>query len=314
MPSITQLKYITAVDDTKSFVKAAKKCNVSQPSLSTQVQKAEEELGFLIFDRTQKPIQLTEKGTAIIKQAQKIIAEHKKLIDISLVKSGVISGSFKLATIPTLTPYILPLFLKNFTEQYPYVQLSIEELKTEDIIKQLKQDKIDAGILATPLAEKDIFERPLFYEPFYAYLNKSHPLINKKSLKEKDLSDHPVWLLEEGHCFRTQVTNFCVSKQKNSVLPTVQFEGANIETLKNLVNKIGGCTLIPHYFKENLSKLEIKNNVKEITSPKPSREISIVFRRNQWKKDILTALQNTISEQIPKELKAKNKFEVMPIS
>lgn len=169
MPTLTQLEYLIAVDETKNFSRAAKKCNVSQPSLSSQIQKAEEELDIIVFDRSKKPIITTQKGKKLIEQSRKTLREYKRIFDIKN-DSGRLSGEFHLAVIPSLASYVIPLFITSFSKKYPDVKLSISEYKTETILDCLYSDSIDAGLMVTPLYDDTIIERTLFYESFMVFV------------------------------------------------------------------------------------------------------------------------------------------------
>lgn len=305
MPTLTQLEYIIAVDKFRHFGQAAKSCNVSQPSLSMQIQKVEDLLGITIFDRDKKPVLPTAAGEHFIQQAKAILREHKKLLDISKVELNEISGNFQLGIIPTLAPYVLPLFIKEFSEKYPKVDLHIDELKTEDIIERLNRDQLDAGLLATPLDESGIKEEVLFYEPFYLYASKDSPLANKKKIKESDLDKDSTWLLQDGHCFKNQVINVCSLQDVGRVFPNIYFEGGNLETLRYIIKNSKGYTLLPSLFVDSLPKAERDKYVKPFLPPIPTREVSLVYRRSHWKLNIIQALAELIKAKIPKELLKK---------
>lgn len=302
MPSITQLEYIVAVEKRRHFGKAADDCHVTQPTLSMQIQKVEEEIDFPIFDRIKKPVVPTTKGLVFIHQARILLREHQKLMDISRSQRVEMSGEFRLGVIPTVAPYILPLFIESFSNDFPKIQLFIDELKTETIIRQLRDDTLDAGFLATPLGETGLRERPLYYEPFYLYVSKNHPLNDRKRIREDDLSGDQMWLLEDGHCLRNQIVRYCSLKKRDGVFPNVQFEGGNIDTLRYLIRKSQGYTLVPALFVETLSEAEKRDYVREFERPVPTREISLVYRRDQWKSDILKALQEAIVKNLPEGL------------
>ena len=302
MPSLTQLEYIAAVEKHRHFGKAAAECHVTQPTLSMQIQKVEEEIGFPIFDRIKKPVIPTAKGSAFIQQARVLLREHQKLIDLSRNQSEEVSGEFRLGVIPTLAPYLLPLFLAKFSEEYPKTQLYIDELKTDTIVKLLHEDSLDAGLLATPLHEAGLKELPLFYEAFYLYVSKSHPLNHRKKIRESDLSGSDMWLLEDGHCFRNQIVRYCAPQARDHVFPNIQFEGGNIDTLRNLIRKSESYTLVPSLFVETLSEAEKRDYIREFEKPIPTREVSLVYRRDQWKSDLIKALQETIISRLPKGL------------
>ncbi|MCI5072977.1 LysR substrate-binding domain-containing protein [bacterium] len=309
MPSLSQLEYILAVAKHKHFGRAAKSCFVSQPSLSAQVQKAEDELDIVIFDRSKSPIKITQLGQEVIDQAKKIISEHKKLLDIH-AQSTELSGSFHLGVIPTLSPYILPLFIKSFSDNYPKVELTISEHKTQDIIEKLYDDQIDGGLLVTPLYDDKIIERSLFYEPFYAFMSNKHPLIKKKTVSETQLQDYPIWLLDEGHCFREQVIKVCAFKNKPEVLNNVHFDSGNLETLKNLIRRGDGYTLIPHLSTLDLSEQEKKHQLKKFKTPVPTREVSLVHSRTFLKEHIINAIIDCIIDNVPNELSSLKKRNI----
>ena len=171
MTTLTQLEYLLAIDEHRHFGKAAKSCFISQPSLSLQLQKLEEELGAMIFDRTKKPILVTEVGKKIIFQARKVIQEHKRIQQI--VEQDQITGEYNLGIIPTLSPYLVPLFIHDFAKKLPLVKLNIIEMKTAEILKAIKNDRIDGALLVTPLHDDQIIERTLFYEAFCIFHSKA---------------------------------------------------------------------------------------------------------------------------------------------
>jgi LysR family hydrogen peroxide-inducible transcriptional activator len=314
MPSITQLQYILAVDRLKHFGKAAKECRVAQPALSMQIQKVEEEMGIVLFDRNKKPILTTEKGQRFIEQAKVVVREHQKLIQMTKEDFQTLSGEFRLALIPTLLPYLLPTFLHEFTTRYPKVDLIIQEMTTEEIIKAIRNDDLDAAILATPLRERGIKEKVLFYEPFLAYVNEQHPLAKKKKLKIDDLEAERIWLLKDGHCFRNQVTHLCGIKPGGAA-GNVSFEGGNFETLRNLVKSEVSYTLVPLLFVLQLPKDESIDMVRQFATPIPTREISLVYSRDQWKTDIVKALQECVAANLPSELprQVQQSFEILGV-
>src|SRR5690554_2169413 len=214
--TITQLQYALALAEYRNFTLAAEKCFVTQPTLSMQIQKLEEELGVLIFDRTKKPIQLTQVGEKIIEQARRIVNESERIQDIIDIQKGFVGGDFKLAIIPTVMPTLLPMFLNTFIKKYPKVNLIIEERNTTDIIQKLKNGHLDAGILATPLQDEEIREKVLYYEPFVGYVPQNSDLYHKNRIHPEDLDTSELLLLQDGHCFTEGVLNICQTKfEKN---------------------------------------------------------------------------------------------------
>ena len=313
--TLTQLEYVLAVNKHRHFGRAAAACHVTQPTLSMQLQKLEEELQVIIFDRSKNPILPTMEGHAIIEQARNIIREQAKLLNIIKESKGDLIGDFKLAIIPTLAPYLLPLFIKEFVDKYPKVNLIIEEYKTEDIIRLLEDDEIDAALLVTPLHNNKIIERVLFYEPFYLFINPAHPFMKKSKIKEEELSLAEIWLLNKGNCFRDQVLKICSEKNiREQRGDNIRFESGNMETLKNMVLKTNGYTLLPHLAMLQLSSSKQKL-VKEFVRPVPTREVSLVYARSFQKERIIDALEKEILAHIPSGLKSlKNKdLEIVEI-
>ncbi|MGV7221006.1 MAG: hydrogen peroxide-inducible genes activator [Nitrospinales bacterium] len=302
--TLTQLTYIVAVAQHQNFGSAAKSCFISQPTLSMQIQKLENDLGVTIFDRSKKPVEPTQIGQKIIAQAQTALQEVLRIEEIIKAEEGEISGEFKLGIIPTLAPYLLPVFLQNFTTSYPKVNLIIEELQTHQITQKLKEDRLDAGILVTPLNTNGITERPLFYEPFVVYLSPNHSLHKFKKVSEGDLTLDDIWLLNEGHCFRDQAINICkkVNREEQPKKKLV-FESGNLETLKRLVDKNYGYTLVPTLAIAGMAPKEVEKKVKFFKSPVPTREVSIIHSRSYLKKSIIDALHNKIISSLPEEFK-----------
>lgn len=314
MPTITQLQYILAVHKTKHFGRAAEDCFVSQPSLSAQIQKVEDELGFIIFDRSKKPILVTEKGKRVIEQSKKIVMEYKILLDVNQNQTEI-SGEFQLGIIPTLASYVLPLFIENFSKKYPKVKLTINEYKTQDMIRALHDDTLDAGLLVTPLKDDHLIERILFYEPFFLFASQNHALSKKKRVTEKDLDTESIWLLEEGHCFREQVLKLCSMKNKCQVLQNIKFASGNLETLINLIRKGRGYTLLPYLATAQLQEKEKKEMLKPFHNQIPTREVSLVYSRSFFKQEIIDSLEQEIIRGLPKEISSRknNTFEIIDI-
>ncbi|MBT3923952.1 MAG: hydrogen peroxide-inducible genes activator [Nitrospina sp.] len=300
----TQLSYLASLARNRHFGLAARECHVTQPTLSMQIHKLEEDLGVLLFDRSKKPVQPTEIGFKIIEQAEKALLEVSRIENLAHENKGEIRGEFKLGVIPTLAPYLLPLFLESFIQNHPKVELVIEELQTAQIIQRLKLDSLDGGILATPLKHKGILEQPLFYEPFVVYLSPMHPLLKKNMITEKELSREDIWLLNEGHCFRDQAIEICKKQvSKKSMRKKLIFESGNLETLKRLVDSKFGYTLIPYLALEGMKAK--KKKLRFFKPPVPTREVSLVHSRVHLKSNILLALKNSIQSSLPDELKQK---------
>lgn len=290
--TITQLQYVLAVAEYRNFTLAAEKSFVTQPTLSMQIQKVEEELGILIFDRSKKPIQLTDIGHKIVAQAKSIVNEAGRIKDIVDQEKGFIGGEFRLGIIPTVMPTLLPMFLTNFTKKYPKVRLLIEELNTQEIIARLNNGHLDAAIAATPLDEEKIKEIVLYYEPFVAYVPENHSNFNKKEISVDDLNPDEILLLRDGHCFRDSVLNLCnISTPKNSKF---QIESGSFETLIKLADEGLGTTLLPYLHTLDLKEKD-QQKLRHFQDPKPSREVSLIFPKSELKMHIIEALRSTIA-------------------
>jgi len=291
--TITQLHYVLAVAEHQNFTRAAEHCFVTQPTLSMQIQKLEDELGVQIFNRNTKPIQLTQVGEKIVTQAKNIVAEADRITDIVDQDKGFVGGEFRLGIIPTVMPTLLPMFLKTFIKRYPKVKLRIEELTTDELILRLQEGHLDAAIAATPLQIENIKERVLFYEPFVAYIPSNHRLSHQKSVQVSDLDLEDILLLEDGHCFRQGVLNLCQtldSPQDESF----QLQSGSIEMLVKLANEGMGMTLLPYLNALDLSHTE-QDNLRHFVAPPPAREVSMIFNKNELKIQIINAIHDVIS-------------------
>lgn len=309
--TLVQLEYIVAVDTYRSFVAAAEKCFVTQPTLSMQVQKLEEFLNVKIFDRSKQPVIPTEIGAQIIAQARVVLQENKKIKEIISSQEQDVIGELKIGIIPTIAPYLLPKVIASMIEKYPELKLLIWEYTTEDIIHHLKTGVIDCGILATPLVDANISEAPLYYENFVSYISKNSKLYKKKAIDADDLEDENIWLLNEGHCMRSQVLNICRST-KNNRLQSLTYNTGSVETLIRMVDVNDGATLLPELALADLSAKQL-SKVRYFKSPEPVREISLVTHKNFIKKRMLNALKEEILAIIPKGMKQRKKKDVIGI-
>jgi LysR family hydrogen peroxide-inducible transcriptional activator len=308
--TITQLQYVLAVAEYKNFTLAAEKSFVTQPTLSMQIQKVEEELGILIFDRSKKPIQLTDIGQKIVNQAKNIVNESGRIKDIVDQEKGFIGGEFRLGIIPTVMPTLLPMFLNNFIKKYPKVKLLIEELNTQEIITRLNNGHLDAAIAATPLEEEKIKEIVLFYEPFVAYIRENNSNFGKEEIEIDDLNPDEVLLLRDGHCFRDGVVNICNISSAHST--KFQIESGSFETLIKLADEGLGTTLLPYLHTMDLKEKD-KAKLKHFKDPKPSREVSLIFPKSELKMHIIEALRSTIAGVVRGAVAFQNVQIVSPL-
>lgn len=308
--TLTQLSYIVAVDKYRHFATAAQKIFITQPTLSMQIQKLEDELNVLIFDRSKSPVIPTEVGTKIIDQAKIILSGAKHIEDIAAVNDGEIKGSFKIGIIPTVAPYLVPIFLKTFVDSYPEIDLIFEEALTADILEDLYDDELDVGIIATSPPE-NLFEKELFLEPFLGYVPTDHNIAKLETFQLKDLASENLWLLNEGHCFRDQAIKLCKKENQKLNRGNVAFESGNLETLKRLVEQNFGVTLMPHLALEDHDVRCANGVIKPITNPVPTRKIRMVYSRKFLKNNVINALASTILSTIPISLKNQSEEFVL---
>ncbi len=309
--TITQLKYVLAVAEHKNFTLAAEKCFVTQPTLSMQIQKIEDELNILIFDRTKKPIQLTDIGQKIVNQAKNIVNEADRIQDIVEQQKGFIGGEFRLGIIPTIMPTLLPMFLNNFIKKHPKVKLIIEELNTEEIILKLNNGHLDAAIAATPLMEEKIKEIVLYYEPFVAYIPETHQNFQKKEIEVSDLNIDEILLLQDGHCFRDGILNLCKSSGRKS-FDHFQIESGSFETLIKLADEGLGTTLLPYLHTLDLKESD-KIKLRHFVEPKPAREVSLIYPKSELKIQIIDALRSTIAGVVKGAIVFQNVQIISPV-
>ena len=289
--TLTQLEYVVAVDTHRHFQLAADQCFVTQPTLSMQLQKLEEELGIKIFDRTKQPVMPTDLGAVIIAQARVVLKEAGMIRQLINDKKNVMSGEIRIGIIPTLAPYLLPSLFKHMRTKFPQLNLIVKETITEEIIQELKSNRLDCALVVTPLKDAAIKEDILFYEELFVYVSRKNALYNKKYVLAQDIDPGELWLLEEGHCFRSQILNLCELRKSGDL--HFKYETGNIESLRRMVDKSHGVTILPELAVKEFSKPQLKL-VKRLKEPSPAREVSLVTHRDHIK----TKLIRTLKEEI----------------
>ncbi len=309
--TITQLQYLIAVDNHRHFARAAEACFVTQPTLSMQIQKLEDELGVLLFDRSKHPVRPTTIGQRIIEQARTVVNETGRITQILQEGKNQLEGPFKIGVIPTVASSLVPRFVQSFHKKFPKIQLQIQELQTDKILEKLRMDELDAGLLATPLESKGIIEMPLYYEPFMAFIPENHRLGKESFITNSELNIKDLLLLNEGHCFRNSVLNIC-NKMLDSENRPVELESGNFETLIKLSKQGFGMTLIPYLHAIDLSE-EDQKLVKPIADPKPSREISLVYTRAELKIKVIEELKKIIMKNVPEKMLVDQNAVISPL-
>ncbi len=310
--TLVQLEYIIALDTHRHFAAAAASCFVTQPSLSMQVQKLEEELGLKIFDRSKQPVLPTEAGIEVLEKARIIMAECANLTDAINAKKNILNGELKIGVIPTIAPYLLPLFIPHFTQKNPLVKLTVNELTTDLLLTRLREGRIDVGILVTPLQEKGIKEDVLFYEELIAYVSPKNAAYKKSYVLAKDIDPNKLWLLEEGHCFRSQIVNLCELRKSSKEGSHFDYEAGSLETLRRMVEVNDGITILPELATTELTPLQ-QQNMRYFKSPSPVREVSLITHRDFAKRRLVQALKDAIMCNIPEKILKNKKNIIVPI-
>lgn len=301
MPSLTQLRYIVAVARHGHFGRAAEASHVTQPTLSTQIGKAEAELGVVLFDRRSQPIAVTAPGRLLVEHARAVLAAHDRLIAAAAATEAT-AGPFVLGVIPTLAPYVLPWFLADVARRFPELDLTVKERPTDTIVAELADDRMDAGLLATPLGEGFLTETPLFDDPFYVYAHPDSPLLEADEVDVGSLDPGGLWLLEDGHCVRTQVVHLC-GLHRREVLGSVRMAGGSFETLRGMIDAAHGHTLVPETYARTLPPAVRRRQVRPLAEPTPTREVGLVHHRDHWKGETVAALHGLIADNVPRSLR-----------
>ncbi len=295
-----QLEYILAIERHRHFAKAAEACHVTQPTLSMMVQKLEEELAVKIFDRSKQPVVPTVVGEIIIDQARNILLEVTRLHDILRQQKNALTGELRVGIIPTLAPYLMHRFVHRFLEKYPGVHLSVSEHITSAILKRLKNNQLDLGILVSPLNDPAIREVPLFYEPLLVYSSHTY---EKQFLLPEDIEPDELLLLEEGHCLRSQIMNLCELRRRSD--SRLNYQSGSLETLIRLVGMGQGVTILPAMATETLGP-EQRQHLFQFRAPAPVREVSLATHRDFLKNDLISAFKDELMAGVPAEFMEKN--------
>lgn len=302
--TLQQLRYIVAVDRNRSFREAARACHVSQPGLSAQIKKVEEILGLAIFDRTRQPVVSTEVGARVVVHAQIVLDQVDQLAGLARGQRELV-GSYRLGMIPSLVPSLVPLFLPRFADAHPRVELEVVEAKTEELVRRLREGALDAGIAAVPLEVPTFTERLLFHETFFVYLPPRHGLAARDRIRQADLYDEHVWLLREGHCFRSQALHLCSADARSRPQARVSFDADSFETLVRLVDEGVGLTILPDLVARALSPSRRSAQLRPFAPPAPARAVGMVLGREVLRKAASEAVFATLREALPKDLRTR---------
>jgi LysR family transcriptional regulator, hydrogen peroxide-inducible genes activator len=310
--TFVQLEYIVAVDTWRHFATAAEHCFVTQPTLSMQIQKLEEELGVKIFDRSKQPVIPTEIGAEIIEQSRRVLSGRNGIQELIQAKKGLLTGELRIGIIPTLAPYLLPLFVQRFNKKHPGIKLVVQEMQTEFLVTRLREGRLDAGVLVTPLQEKGIRESILFYEELLAYVSRKNAAYKKTYVLPQDIDPEKLWLMEEGHCFRSQIMNLCELRRATEMVTHFEYEAGSIEALRRMVELNDGITILPELATLDMSNRQLEL-IRHFKKPAPMREVSIVFHRDFVKKRLIEALKEEIIAAVPEKIKKNKDQHIVPV-
>jgi LysR family hydrogen peroxide-inducible transcriptional activator len=275
--NLRDLRYLVALAEHKHFGRAAEASFVSQPTLSTQIRKLEEELGVALVERTPRKVLLTEVGREIAQRAREVLNEVEQIRQIARRTKDPESGTVRLGIFPTLGPYLLPHVVPRIRERFPRLELLLVEEKTETVLRQLREGRLDAGVLAQPIHDDQLHQQFLFEEPFLLAVPEHHPLASRKQLKLDDLSDQSLLLLEEGHCLRDQALEVC---QLAGAGEKSGFRATSLETLRQMVAANVGVTLLPTLAVKPPVAHSHDIHLIEFRGHAPSRRIAMAWRKS----------------------------------
>lgn len=301
--TILQIQYALELERVGSYSKAAKLLHISQPALSLQIKKLEDELGFMLFDRNQKPIRSTFQGQKFLLKARVLNTEFHNLQNVASQLNDSSDGVLTVGIIPTLSSYLTPLFIDDYRKKHPNRKLIIKEMITEEVLESIMDSSIDMGIVATPItAYMDFSIQPVFYERFLIYLSEGMPQMKKKSIPLNEIDKSQLWLLKEGNCFRDQVADICEMSLVIGTDKILTYESNNIEALCRIVDKQSGFTFIPELSSTHVS-VDKEDQIKIIDEAEyPVREISFISLPNSIKTKEIQQLFSTIQSNIPRQM------------
>lgn len=310
--SLIQIQYLIALDEHRNFIKAADASYVTQPTLSMQMKKLEDELGVLIFDRSKQPIEPTEIGEQIIAQARVIYNETTRIESILKDFRGEVSGVLKIGVIPTIANSLIPHLISQVAKKFPDLKLNIREALTHEIVTELNANKLDVGIVSTPLHNKGLVEKFLYAEKFRIYAHPNHPSFKKNTWHIEDLLDDKLWLLSEGNCFRTQTINLCALPEDKLNHMALNYESGSMQTLKKVVDLEGGATIIPEWEAGELDD-ESLNNLRVFKEDGAGRAVGLIYTNFYAKEGIIEKLEELIRNSLPAYVAENKQLEIVEL-
>ncbi|MDY6801745.1 MAG: LysR substrate-binding domain-containing protein [Bacteroidota bacterium] len=308
--TLNQLKYLVAIAKYRSFSKTAQNLGISQPALTSQIKKLEEEMGFVFFDRTKVPLGITYEGEVFFKRAQQVLKLTDDMYNIAIELEEEISGKLVIGAIPTIAPYLITVFMDDLQKLFPDLHLNIKELITEDIITQVKSGEIDAGIIATPVKSKGVVFQALFYEKFFLFVSENNKFYNLETINISQIDLNELWYLNEGNCFQNQVNTLCHISEKLAQQQNFKYQSNSIESLRYIVEQRGGVTFIPELATLGISSVN-ENMIKKIEGLQPVREISLVTTKFLSKQKLIDAFVKILLKNIPSRMKSLQKSMIL---
>jgi len=307
--NLQQFQYVLAVVDNKHFEAAAETCFVTQSTLSTMINRFEDEIGIKIFNRKTKPVSITQEGLKVIERLRIIQKEIDSLNNVVQELKGEMVGELRMGIIPTIAPDLLPLFLLSFANAFPKIRMVVQEMTTAEIQKALKNRTLDVGILAIPLVDDELIELDLYSEPFLAYDWSSEKTRATTSVQTLDFSK--LWLLEEGHCLRTQVQQICeLSNDSGEKSINIEFKAGSLGSLLRFTKANKGVTILPYLSAMELSQKDQQKLI-PFESPVPARSVGLVTHRYFVKMKLLDKLQAIIKESVESLIPANTNTQIL---
>jgi LysR family hydrogen peroxide-inducible transcriptional activator len=297
--NLRDLEYLVALADTCHFGHAAERCCVSQPTLSGQLRKLEEELGVILFERTKRSVEITPPGEAIVVHARRVLEQADALRQLAQSYQDPVAGPLRMGAIPTLSPYLMPLVLKPLNKRFPQIRLVLSEEFTDTLLTRLGKHEIDAALLATPVEDPDLESIPLFDEPFWLVHPRGHTLSGKKKIIQRDLDDADLLLLSEGHCLAEQAMAVCHMQERNIQGDMADLRAASLETLLQMVRAGFGCTLLPALALKAASARDRGIIARQLKLPDTYRRVSLVYRRTFPRRQALEAFTRVVLDNLP---------------
>ncbi len=302
--NLRDLKYLIAVADTRHFGRAAERSFVSQPTLSGQIKKLEEELGVTLFERSKHSVEITPVGESIVAKAKQVLEQSEALLHIAQSYRDPLVGPLRMGAITTLSPYLMPLILKPLKKRYPQMKLVLSEEFTETLLERLGNHEIDAVLIATPVENPEFTSVPLFDEPFWLVYPRNHALAKKEKIRRADLDGADMLLLSEGHCLADQAMEVCQMQARELQSDMADLRAASLETLLQMVIVGFGCTLLPALALKTASAKDRGLVVRQLQLPDTFRQVSLVYRRTFPRREALMAFAEVVLANLPSSVQA----------